>query len=116
MPVIGVLIAFAATIILMKLLAPKLPHDQGRAFAVEGALSKGKVRGVGLVFVLVFAAAELLYDYPSVEKLIYVLVITASMFTGYFDDASEKPWNEYVKGALDLSLAVIVAITYLYYH
>ena len=116
MPVIGALVAFAATIILMKLLAPKLPHDQGRAFAVEGALSKGKVRGVGLVFVLVFAAAELLYDYPSVEKLIYVLVITASMFTGYFDDASEKPWNEYVKGALDLSLAVIVAITYLYYH
>jgi phospho-N-acetylmuramoyl-pentapeptide-transferase len=38
------------------------------------------------------------------------------MFTGYFDDAAEKPWNEYVKGALDLSLAVIVAITYLFYH
>ena len=113
MPVVGAIVAFAATIILMKLLAPKLPHDQGRAFAVEGTLSKGKVRGAGLIFVLVFAAVELLYDYPSFEKVIYVAVITASMFTGYFDDAAEKPWNEYVKGALDLSLAVVVAITYL---
>ena len=113
MPVVGAIVAFAATIILMKLLAPKLPHDQGRAFAVEGALSKGKVRGAGLIFVLVFAAVELLYDYPSIEKVIYIAVITASMFTGYFDDAAEKPWNEYVKGALDLSLAVVVAITYL---
>ena len=116
MPVVGAIVAFAATIILMKLLAPKLPHDQGRAFAVEGALSKGKVRGAGLIFVLVFAAVELLYDYPSIEKVIYIAVITASMFTGYFDDAAEKPWNEYVKGALDLSLAVVVAITYLVCH
>ena len=114
MLIVGAIVAFAATIILMKLLAPKLPHDQGRAFAVEGALSKGKVRGVGLIFVLVFAAVELLYDQPSAEKVIYVLVITASMFTGYFDDASEKPWNEYVKGALDLILAAVVAVTYLY--
>lgn len=31
-----------------------LPSDQGRAFAVNGSLSKGKLRGVGFIFVLCF--------------------------------------------------------------
>ena len=115
-PVAGVLFAFFSTIILMKALAPKLPHDKGRAFAVEGALSKGKVRGVGIVFVLTFTATALLYDVMSPEKIVYLVVIAACMLTGYFDDASEKPWNEYLKGALDLVLAIIVAVTYLYCH
>lgn len=112
----GVIFAFFATILLMKALAPKLPHDKGRAFAVEGALSKGKVRGVGIVFVLTYIVTVLLYDVISFEKIIYLAVIAACMLTGYFDDASEKPWNEYLKGALDLVLAVIVAVTYLYCH
>ena len=112
----AILISFAATIILMKLLSGKLPHDQGRAFAVEGALSKGKVRGVGIVFVLVFAATILLYDHIDLEKVLYVAVIVAAMFTGFFDDASSKPWNEYLKGALDLFLALVVAANYLYFH
>lgn len=114
--VAGVIFAFVATLILMKLLADKLPHDQGRAFAVEGTLSKGKVRGAGLVFVLVYVAAVLLFDSISREKIIYMFVITATMLTGYFDDRADKPWNEYLKGALDLLLSVIVAVTYLYCH
>lgn len=112
----GLIAAFALTNILMRALADKLPHDQGRAFAVEGALSKGKVRGVGIVFVLVFVLADLLFNAFSPERLIYLLVIAACMLTGYFDDASEKPWNEYLKGALDFVLAVIVAVTYLYFN
>ena len=113
---IGALVAFLATFILMKVLADKLPHDQGRAFAVEGALSRGKARGAGIIFVLVFAAVSLLFDYIDNQKVIYLAVIVASMFTGYFDDASEKPWNEYLKGALDFGLAAVVALTYLYYN
>ena len=115
-PLFGTIFAFFGTIFLMKAVAPKLPHDQGRAFAVEGSLSKGKVRGVGLVFVLVYALTVLLFDELSAEKMVYLFVIVATMFTGFFDDASEKPWNEYVKGALDLILALIVAVTYLYRH
>ena len=115
-PVIGSLVAFFATTGLMKALADKLPHDQGRAFAVEGALSKGKVRGAGIVFVLVYVATSVIFDRISVEKIIYLAVIVATMFTGYFDDASEKPWSEYVKGAFDLGLAAVVAVTYLYCH
>ncbi len=115
-PVTGVLFSFFLTFILMKVCADKLPHDQGRAFAVEGTLSKGKVRGAGLIFVLVYAAAVLLFDSLSFEKFIYLLVIAATMFTGYFADASDKPWNEYLKGALDLGLGIVVAVTYLYFN
>lgn len=114
--VAGVIFAFAMTLILMKACADKLPHDQGRAFAVDGALSKGKVRGTGLIFVLVFAVSDLLFNIFTVEKLIYLVVIVLCMLTGYFDDAAEKPWNEYLKGALDFALAIIVAVTYLYYN
>jgi phospho-N-acetylmuramoyl-pentapeptide-transferase len=38
------------------------------------------------------------------------------MFTGYFDDAAEKPWNEYLKGFLDLVVAAVVALVYLHYN
>jgi len=114
--VVGTIVAFVLTNILMRVFADKLPHDQGRAFAVEGALSKGKVRGVGIVFVLVFAASDLIFNLFSVERIIYLAVIVACMLTGFFDDASEKPWNEYLKGALDFLLAVIVAVTYLFYN
>lgn len=113
---IGIVVAFALTIILMRAFADKLPHDQGRAFAVEGALSKGKVRGVGIVFILVFAAVDLIFGCFDVEKTIYIAVVVLCMFSGYFDDASEKPWNEYLKGALDLLLAIVIAVTYLYFN
>ena len=112
----GLIFAFAMTLILMKSLADKLPHDQGRAFAVDGELSRGKVRGVGIIFVLVFVASDLLFNIFSIERLIYLIVIALSMFTGFFDDASEKPWNEYHKGALDFILAIVVAVTYLYFN
>lgn len=114
--VAGLLFAFAGTMISMKIFADKLPHDQGRAFAVDGSLSKGKVRGVGLLFVSVFVIADLLFNTLSLEKGIYLFVIFACMLTGYFDDAAEKPWNEYLKGALDFVLAVVVAVTYLYFN
>ena len=112
----GVIFAFAATLIFMKLLAGKLPHDQGRAFAVEGTLSKGKVRGVGIIFVFVYIATALIFDGVDREKLIYLFVIAFTMLTGYLDDRADKPWNEYVKGALDLFLAIVVAFTYLHCH
>jgi len=113
---LGVLFAFGFTILLMKALADRLPHDQGRAFAVDGALSKGKVRGAGIVFVLVYAACNLIFNQVNLEMVIYTVVIILCMLTGFFDDAAEKPWNEYLKGALDLALAIAVAVTYLYFN
>jgi len=112
----GTVIAFAATIILLKVFADRLPHDQGRAFAVEGTLSKGKARGAGIIFILVFVAADLLTNEFSLQRLIYMIIIVLTMLSGYFDDASEKPWNEYLKGALDFILAIGVAVNYLYFN
>lgn len=114
--IIGGIAAFVLTLFCMKAFADKLPHDQGRAFAVEGTLSKGKVRGAGIVFVLVFVFCNLLFGKLDAERLIYLVIIVLCMLTGFFDDAAKTPWNEYLKGALDFILALIVAVTYLYFN
>lgn len=114
--ILGLAVAFIATVILHRALIDKLPHDQGRAFAVDGEKSKGKARGSGIIFVLVFVACDLIFNRLSTERTIYLAVITFSMITGFLDDMSDKPWNEYFKGALDFVLAVIVAVTYLNYN
>ncbi len=112
----GLLAAFFLTIVFLNIFKDKLPHDQGRAFAVDGALSKGKARGAGIIFVLVFVVVDLLFNTITVERSIYLADILLCMLTGYFDDASNKPWNEYLKGFLDFLIAVIIAITYLTYN
>ena len=45
------LLAFALTALTDSIFRDKLPHDHGRAFAVNGELSKGKARGSGLIAV-----------------------------------------------------------------
>lgn len=113
MLVIGLLVAFAGTCFFLSKLADKLPKDAGRKFAHDGKLSAGKPRGAGLIFILVFAIAALLFVPFSVELCIYVILIVAEMLTGYMDDASENPWGEWKKGLLDLVVAVILAVTFL---
>ena len=69
---ISILVAFAATCIIINLCKNILPRDQGRAFAVNGQKSEGKPRGAGIIFVLVFAACSLLFIPYSNELLIYI--------------------------------------------
>lgn len=47
------------------------------------------------------------------ELVIYLILVTVEMLTGYLDDAAEHPWGELRKGLLDLAVAVILAVTYL---
>ena len=47
---LGFLLAFALTALMDSVFHDKLPHDHGRAFAVNGELSKGKARGSGLIY------------------------------------------------------------------
>ena len=42
------LLAFALTALMDSVFHDKLPHDHGREFAVNGALSKGKARQGGI--------------------------------------------------------------------
>lgn len=113
---IGTLFAFALTCILISKLNVFLPKDIGRDFAHDGKLSAGKPRGAGIIFILVFAISVLIFDRLKTELLIYIGLVVIEMLTGYFDDASEKPWNEYKKGLLDLIVAITTAVTFIHYN
>lgn len=113
---VGILFAFGATVFATGALQDKLPKDAGRAFAHDGKLSAGKPRGAGIIFVLVFAAAALLFSELSSELVIYLILMVICMVTGFLDDASKTPWGEVKKGFLDLCVAAMVAVTYLKYN
>ena len=113
---IGVLFAFVATVVATAKLSKFLPKDAGRDYAHDGKLSAGKPRGAGIIFVLAFIVAALIFAPMKAELLIYLVLIGISMMTGYLDDASKNPWGEYKKGFLDLCVAVMVAVTYLTYN
>lgn len=110
---LGFLLAFALTALMDSVFREKLPHDHGRAFAVNGELSKGKARGSGLIFVLCIALVTLAVVPLRTEYIIYTVLLIASMLSGYFDDASEVAWNEYKKGLIDLIIAIVAGVTYL---
>lgn len=113
---IGILFAFLATIIATAKLSGYLPKDAGRDFAHDGKLSAGKPRGAGIIFVLAFVVAALLFVPYSAETVIYLVLVVICMMTGFLDDASKSPWGEYKKGFLDLCVAALVAITFLHYN
>lgn len=109
---LGMLVTFVFTFLLLKHPFPFLPRDHGRDFAVNGSLSKGKLRGVGLLLVLCFAAGSLLFLPLDREYLVYVILLLGMMISGYLDDASDTPWNEYKKGLIDLILSVVAVLTF----
>ena len=113
---IGILFAFLTTIIATDKLSDKLPKDAGREFAHDGKKSAGKPRGAGIIFVLAFVAASLLFAPMDAENIIYLILIVIGMMTGFLDDASKTPWGEYKKGFLDLCVAAMVAVTFLRYN
>ena len=97
---IGVLFAFAVTCIAIAKLNGYLPKDMGRQYAHDGALSAGKPRGAGIIFVLTFVVSALLFGKMNKEIIIDLVLIVIEMFTGFFD----------------LAVAVVVAISYLHYN
>ena len=113
---ISIIIAFTATCVFISLCKNILPRDQGRAFAINGKKSEGKPRGAGINYVLVFAICSFLFIPYSNEMLIYLILVVASMLSGYLDDRANSPWGEYKKAIIDLVLAVICAITYVNYN
>ena len=112
----GIIFAFGATVYATHKLQNRLPKDAGREFAHDGKLSAGKPRGAGIIFVLCFAAAVVLFVPLDPELVIYLILIVVSMMTGFMDDASKTPWGEYKKGFLDLCVAAMVAMTFLKYN
>ena len=91
---IGVLVAFILTFLGLKFPFSFLPVDHGREFAVNGALSKGKTRGVGLTFVCSFIISCVLFMPMDKEYIIYCILLFAMMLSGYLDDAAKTPWSD----------------------
>ncbi|MCI2047064.1 MAG: phospho-N-acetylmuramoyl-pentapeptide-transferase [Faecalibacterium sp.] len=107
------LVSFALTALMLGTFRGRLPQDHGRQFAVNGALSRGKARGAGLIFTLCIVLVTLAFVPFSGEILLYMVLLAAAMLSGYLDDASDKPWNEYKKGLIDLLIALAAALTFL---
>ncbi len=106
-------LGFALTAFLLQYTAKYLPKDGGRAFAVEGQKSAGKPRGAGFIFILVFIAVAVFFAPMSFEHVLYLILVFIAMMTGFLDDAAKTPWGEYLKGALDLVVAVATTIIFL---
>jgi len=106
----GALLALILTFILLKTCSGLLPRDAGRIYAHEGALSAGKPRGAGFIFILVFIGTVLICLPFNTERLINLGLLLAAMLTGYFDDRASKPWGDLKKGLLDLALSLGVAL------
>lgn len=109
---LGIIVTFIITFLALKHPFPFLPRDQGRDFAVNGALSKGKLRGVGLTFVVCFVAGSVLFLPLNREYVIYAILLVCIMMSGYLDDAADEPWSEYKKGLIDLVISAIAIITF----
>ena len=79
----------------------------------DGALSRGKARGAGLIFVLCVVLVSLAFVPFHMEYLIYMVLLVASMLSGYLDDAADTAWGEYKKGLIDFVVAAVAGVTYL---
>lgn len=113
---LSVLIAFIFAFLSFSLLKGILPKDQGRKFAHNGALSEGKPRGAGFLLISAFIISSVLFIKLSPELICYVILIFASMITGYLDDAAEKPWGELKKGILDLLISAGAGFAFYYFN
>jgi phospho-N-acetylmuramoyl-pentapeptide-transferase len=114
--VLGVIAAFFLTYFATKIGMKSLPRDAGRAFAINGSKSVGKPRGAGIIFILTFSLVSIIFLPLSIESSIYIVLVILAMFSGYFDDASSKPWGNLKKGLIDFVIALASAVTYLYYN
>lgn len=114
--ILAILCGAALCAAMLKLFKGKLPKDQGREFAFNGKLSAGKVRGAGIIFVCSFIAVALLFVPFSYEYLFYYVLLFLGMLSGYLDDASEKPWGEYKKGAIDLIISALTSANFVHFN
>ena len=113
---LSITLAFFITCFCLNVFIDKLPRDGGRKFAVNGALSKGKPRGAGIIFVITFSIITLLFLPYDTQTVIYLILIVCAMISGYLDDRSSTPWGEYLKGFIDLVIAVSTAYTFYNYN
>ena len=95
----------------------KLPHDRGREFTLTATAeaAKGKPTGSGVVFITIYALLCILFVPMSVLQWGILVLVYLTMLTGFLDDRSITSWGEYLKGFLDLVIAVLTALLIYFY-
>jgi phospho-N-acetylmuramoyl-pentapeptide-transferase len=103
-------VAACVTWYLLPRLARHLPLDRGRIHTPGAAAAKGKPTGAGVLVVLLQVPVLLLVlpFWPRLWQIVGCLFLT--MLTGYFDDRAGKPWGEFLKGMLDLGVALLTSL------
>ena len=86
-----------------------LPKDHGREFAVNGALSKGKARGAGIILISALIVSCAVCIKINIEMIILLAAIFIEMMSGFLDDAAKVPWGELKKGLIDLVVSIAVS-------
>jgi len=87
-----------------------LPHDRGKTIGLQGAAAAGKPTGAGLAFILIFAAVALLVVPFSLDRALIILLTVLIMLTGFWDDRASREWSDYLKGSIDLAIALLGAL------
>ncbi len=112
----SVFASFILTFFAIRIGIGRLPKDQGRKYAVNSELSKGKPRGAGLIFSICVVAVFLVFVPFRWEYVVYCALFLLSMLSGYLDDRSVQSWSELRKGLLDLAICLAAAGTYLLFN
>lgn len=113
---LSVLAAFVLTFFAIRIGIARLPKDQGRKYAVNSELAKGKPRGAGLIFSICCVAIFLVFVPFRWEYVIYCALFLLEMLSGYLDDRSAASWSEWKKGLLDLAVCLLAAGAYLVFN
>lgn len=110
---VGLPAAFVASLLLLifKPFANRLlGRDRGRLYAIDSEVNKGKYTGVGIYFIIAFGIIVSTFCVVGYYERIILAILGASSFFGFMDDRSINPWKEWVKGVIDIGLAVTAAI------
>ena len=103
---LGIFSGFFVTLFFLPKFYFLLPRDRGRSFAVNAELAVGKPTSSGLIFISFFCILFFILVYPTMTQMLIIVLTWLVMLTGYLDDRAMTPWNEYLKGSLDLILSI----------
>ncbi|MBB6482022.1 phospho-N-acetylmuramoyl-pentapeptide-transferase [Spirochaeta isovalerica] len=98
--------SFIVNLFFLKKLSSRLPRDRGKLLSVDGALSKGKPTGAGVIFLTVHLFSVLIFNSFDWDLYLSTMLISAAMIFGFFDDRSASEWGEYRKAAFDLLVSM----------
>lgn len=105
----GTSVAFVLVLVLLPRFYSRLPYDRGREFAVESLAAKGKPTGAGIIFITIFVLVSLLVVPLGWQEVAILILVYFAMLSGFVDDRSKDSWNEYIKGLMDLIIALVAS-------